>query len=202
DLFDTCPVGVIDQGLIKIQWDKKRDSPEAKLFIVRLANLLSRLRATIPTWSTEDTQGSDYAYQTPSIEEPSRAATQLYNLTRGCALSRGRTYITQEDLAIAVSVVLSTGPSDRVSIFETLLSEGGTMLSSQLSAHRNISRHTVHRVMKELEILGLAFVDSIGAHDNSEKRITLSPEFLWCLSPEFAKLRQEHASPESKDEIK
>jgi hypothetical protein len=47
------------------------------------------LRAIVFTWETKDTQGSEYAYAMAIIEDPSRAITQLRNLARGHALSKG-----------------------------------------------------------------------------------------------------------------
>jgi len=42
------------------------------------------------------------------IEDPSRAITQLRNLARGHALSKGRNYIKVEDIPMLIKVVLST----------------------------------------------------------------------------------------------
>ena len=60
--------------------------------------LLSHLRGSVPTWDTSHSQGSEYAYGIATIEEPSRAITQLMNLAKGHALSQGRNFITNEDV--------------------------------------------------------------------------------------------------------
>jgi hypothetical protein len=65
----------------------------------------------VPTWHTQDTQGSEYGYGIPTIEEPDRAMQQLANLAKGHALLTGRNYVTIEDLPIIIKVVLSTAPS-------------------------------------------------------------------------------------------
>ena len=72
-----------------------------KLFIVRLGILLAHLRGVIPTFQTDDSnsQGLGYSYSLATIEEPTRAMTQLRNLARGHALSQGRNYLTMEDIS-------------------------------------------------------------------------------------------------------
>ena len=40
------------------------------IYIIRLASLLANLRGVAPTWNTYGSQGSDYAYTLPTIEEP------------------------------------------------------------------------------------------------------------------------------------
>ncbi|HKR57393.1 MAG TPA: hypothetical protein VJR67_00810, partial [Candidatus Nitrosopolaris sp.] len=93
--------------------------------IIQLAQLLGPLRAAVPTWKTEDTQGSSYAYAIPNIEEPSRAITILRNLAAGHALSQGRDHITIEDIPMVIQVVLSTASLERSKIFDLLISNNG-----------------------------------------------------------------------------
>ena len=138
--------------------------------IIKLADLLGPLRGVAQTWETRGTQGSDYGYTIPIVEDPSRATTQLYSLARGHALAYGRNYVTRDDLRIIVKVVLSTGPVERVRILDKLLShktDGGYLDTGQLSGSLNISKPTALRTMTELAILGLVDVSpALGTEDN------------------------------------
>jgi hypothetical protein len=60
--------------------DSTKDEEAAVRQIIKLGQLLARLRGVVPTWETHGTQGSDYSYCLPTIEEPGRAITQLRNL--------------------------------------------------------------------------------------------------------------------------
>jgi hypothetical protein len=62
---------------------------DAYMHIIKLGRLLAHLRGVVPTWHTHDTQGSDYGYTLPTIEEPDRAMQQLANLARGHAMQTG-----------------------------------------------------------------------------------------------------------------
>jgi hypothetical protein len=95
-------------NLPKITWNTSKDDVDAKRYVVRLARLLAYLRGLVPTWHTRITQGSNYGYGMAIKEECDRAITQLYNLARGHALSRGRNYVTLDDIPLIIKVVLST----------------------------------------------------------------------------------------------
>ena len=70
---------------------------------------------------------------TPIIEEPDRAITQLRNLARGHALSKGRNYITVDDIPLLIKVVLSTASIERVTIFDLLIKANGTLTTTVIS---------------------------------------------------------------------
>ncbi len=184
--------------VVKIQWDKKRDEKKTLEYIVKLAGLLAHLRGTLQTWETRDTQGVDYAYTIPIIEERGRAVTQLYNLARGHALSQGRNFITIEDISLLVKVVLSTASIERVKVFDLLLERDGRLSTSQITKGLTISNPTARRTMAEFK--GLGIINMVGEsedegneqqlYDNTEKTMTLKPEFRWFLSEGFRKLRE------------
>jgi len=88
---------VIENGLPKVSWNSAKDDEIAKRYVIKLARLLAHLRGVVATFHTEGTQGSNYGYGMATIEEPDRAITQLYNLARGRALSKGRNSITLDD---------------------------------------------------------------------------------------------------------
>ncbi len=90
DWFEQCPVSKttsddmtndeVDTTLVKVEWNKKKDEKKALRNIVKLAQILAHLRGTLQTWETRDTQGTEYDYSLPIIEEPDRAITQLETL--------------------------------------------------------------------------------------------------------------------------
>jgi predicted transcriptional regulator len=201
--FDLYPIETLDNqnnnALLKIPWDDKKDDKKAYTFIVRLAQILAPLRGTLTTWETRDTQGTEYAYALPIVEEPSRAITQLKNLARGHALISGRNYITLDDIPILIKVVLSTASIERVKIFDLLLSADGQLSTSQITKALDISSNTAKRTMTEFK--GLGIVDWVQEDDgdngakfgygynNLEKIVKLKNKFLWFLTDEFKSLR-------------
>ena len=127
------------QGLLKVAWNSERNDKAAQIYIIRLARLLANLRGVAPTWNSNGSQGSDYAYALPTIEEPDRAIQPLTNLARGHALSRGRNYITLDDISIIISVVLSTASKERVTIFDLCLPMMVISHASEISMSLNMS---------------------------------------------------------------
>jgi hypothetical protein len=116
--------------------------------------------------------------------------TQLYNLARGHALVNGRNWIAKADISIVIKVVLSTASIERVTIFDLLIAHNGTLTTSLICKSLNITNHTAHRTMAELQALELVEIESKSEHQNSEKQIILKPDFDWFVSEEFSKLRQ------------
>lgn len=198
--FEKCPELIMDikSGLLKIVWDSKKDDANAKRYIIRLARLLAHLRGVVPTWHTDDTDGLGYGYALATIEEPDRAITQLRNLARGHALSRGRNYITIEDISLVIDVVFSTASKERVKALELLLSNGGKLTTSDIANTLNISSNTAKRTMAEFKALGLVELND-GDNNNSEKEINLYQSFSWFLSEEFNKLAVRNLPPIPRD---
>jgi hypothetical protein len=124
----------------------------AYMYIIKLAKLLAHLRAVAPTWNTEGTQGSEYGYTLPTIEEPNRAMKQLVNLARGHALLTGRNYVSKEDIPMIVKVVLSTAPIERITIFDILLAHNGALNVNQITQSLDVSEKTAQRTMLELSL--------------------------------------------------
>jgi hypothetical protein len=196
DYFDANPSITFEPEnklLPKIQLDETKDEDLAHRYIIRLGMLLAPLRAIVPTWETKDTQGSEYAYAMAIIEDPSRAITQLRNLARGHALSKGRNYIKVEDIPMLIKVVLSTCSIERQTIFEILLEHGGVMTTSQIVDSLNITSPTARRTMTELKATGLVSMYDVSPGTyNSEKEISLKPEFKWFLSDDFRTLKEKY----------
>jgi predicted transcriptional regulator len=134
---------------------------KAYMHIIKLGKLLARLRGVVPTWHTNDTQGSEYGYTLPIIEEPNRAMRELVNLARGHTLLKGRNYVNIEDILLIVKVVLSTAPIERVTMFDILLAHDGVLNVNQITQSLDVSEHTARKTMLELKILGLVNMEKI-----------------------------------------
>ena len=191
---ELCPFADIEQssGIPKVAWNcEDKDDEKSMTYIIRLGILLSHLRGSVPTWDTSHSQGSEYAYGIATIEEPSRAITQLMNLAKGHAISQGRNFITKEDLSIVIKVVLSTASIERVAVFDLLLAHGGKLQTPVIEESLNVTSPTALRTMTEFKAIGL--VDSNKNNGSSHvNEITLKPEFDWFLTAEFRDLRDNY----------
>jgi hypothetical protein len=191
--FDMNPEIIIEEvyhdgesfGLPKIPVETCKDDELAYRIIIRLAKLLARLRAIVPTWETRDTQGSEYGFSLPRIENPKRAITQLSNLARGHALSMGRKYISMDDIPMIIETALSTATMERVRIFELLIEHRGVLKTSDIVDSLNCSKPTALRTMTELRAVGLVDIT-----EGLEYRIDLKSKFEWFLSRDFATLKE------------
>lgn len=198
-----CPKMELDPEtkLKKIVWDSDKDDDEALYIIIKLGRLLAHLRAVVTTWETKGSQGTDYAYGAVMKEEPDRAMEVLRNIARGLALSKGRNYITKEDVSLCIKVVLSTASIERVNIFDLLIAYRGILTTSIITDSLNYSPHTAHRIMTELKAIGLVDMKKSNIA-TEEKQVTLKDNFDWFLSPEFSKLRDGFIPTDNIEEIK
>jgi predicted transcriptional regulator len=196
--FDEVEDEDSDNDLPKIFLEPENDEELAYRIIIRLAKLLARLRATVPTWETRDTQGSEYAYSLAKVENPKRAIKQLSNLARGHALSKGVKYITMDDIPLVINTALSTASTERVRIFEILIANKGTLTTSQICDFLNTSKPTALRTMTELKATGLVEMSETRTNDgyNMTHTIKLKQEFDWFLSDEFQELKEGKTSKE------
>jgi len=192
--FDKYPNRTVIGNLTKIEWNDENNDKKTLDIILKLAKLLSHLRAVVSTWGKTDSEGSDYVHAFATIEDPSRAMRQLTNLARGHALSQGRNYIIMEDISIIIKTVFSTASFERVRIFELLLSFNGKLTTSEIVESLNIADDTAKRTMTELQAIGLVNNDSIqGSHGGEpQKCIRLLDKFDWFLGEEFIILRDSH----------
>jgi hypothetical protein len=190
--FELCPFAEVEKidGLQKIAWNPDKDNEESVRYIIRLSRLLAHLRGSVPTWDTSHSQGSEYAYGIATIEEPSRAITQLMNLAKGHALSQGRNFITNEDVTVVIKVVLSTASIERVAVFDLLLAHGGKLQTPTIIDSLNVTSPTANRTMTEFKAIGLVDTENIGSSHVNE--IILKSEFNWFLTTEFRDLRDNY----------
>jgi hypothetical protein len=185
DLIDSSEN---EDGLRKIDLDTAKDEELAHRVIIRVARVLARLRALVPTWETTNTQGSEYGYRMANIEDPTRAIQQLTNLARGHALSMDRRYITLADIPVVIHTALSTASIERVRIFELLIEYKGVLSTESICESLNTSKNTALRTMTELKATGLVAMDN--GDYQTQASITLNRKYEWFLSSEFQDLKQ------------
>jgi len=171
----------------KIVWDSARDDEETVNKIIKLAMVLASLRATIPTWQTgdSDSSGSNYHFEMPIKEEPSRASSVLYNIARGHAVLYGRNHVTKDDLSVVVPIVRSSAPRERVDLFRLLIENDGLLNTEQLMNIATMSRATALKEMQKLAIMGLVDKAEQATTTKPIVAIRLKNEFRWFLSPDF-----------------
>lgn len=200
EYLEACPNMQLDpeSGIPKLVWNTTNPIEEQALrYLIYLGELLAYLRGTVSTWETEDTQGLDYAYASRNVENPKRGMTQLYNLARGHALSRGRDYLTvQDDLPLIVKVVLSGAASiERVKVLDLLLSSQDmykTYDVSEVAEAIGTSKKTAKRTMAEFKALGLVELIELGDEGNPLIQIRLKDGFNWFFSDEFRQLKGDY----------
>ena len=221
--FEICPISIEQNNnsrRIKIEWDSDKDDKEIIRIIARLALLLANLRGHVIVYESNEhpdflptvennnsnnyysSHNSGFSHRLPIIENPSRAAQQLYNLARGHALSYGRNYITKDDVLLIIKVVLSTSLIERVLILDLLIANKGTLTTSQITDSLRISSNTAKRTMTEFKGLELVTMEQTnGNASNSEYKITLHSKFDWFLTEEFKKLREEFIPTDYHNEL-
>ena len=194
---ELCPLLEIDPETKpqKIQWDSAKDDKRAINHIVKLARLLGRLRCHVEIWSPkgQSHEYSEYGHSLPTIEDPRRAATCLYNLTRGYAWNRGRNYITLDDLHLAIKVALTTGSKERIAVFDYLIAKKGTASLSDIASALTMSKSTALKYMTELTAVGLTELNEVEVYGNITQQIRLIDEFSWLYSSEFLKLKGDYS---------
>lgn len=174
----------------KIIWDESNDDYNTLEKISILAQTLSKLRGTIKTWNTVNSGGSNYNYEIPIIEEPTRAFQSLYNLARGHAILYGRNYVTEEDLWVVIAVALSSASKERVELFRLLIENQGELNTNQFIEKGSVSRDTALKNMKQLVILDL--VEETQEHSTTKPvtKVKLKDYFKWFLTEEFQRYRK------------
>ena len=165
----------------KIVWDSEKDQESAERAIIEYAQLLARVRGHVPSDDTKYSNGSDYAFISPTIEDPNRAAHALYNLARGHALCNGRNYITDDDVSVIRNIVLSSASKERIELIKLLIENNGELTSTQIVEFRKVSKMTALKIMKQLEILGLVDQVKVSGTTKDFLAIRLKEQFRWIL---------------------
>lgn len=169
----------------KIVWNTSKDDPLVLEKLAKLAQILASLRASIPTYDTYHSGGSNYNYESPIIEDPQRALTSLYNLTRGHAVICGRNFITHDDLGVAMLVAFSSAPKERVELFKLLIENNGKINTSQFIEKAKVSIATALKNMEQLSILKLVEKTEEQTLTKPITAIKLKDSYSWFLTEEF-----------------
>ena len=178
-------ITILNQTNVKIVWNESKDDHGVIEKIVVLAQLLSKLRGSVPPQDTEGWGGSNYNFGSSIIENPERASNSLYNLARGHAVICGRNFITDDDLGVVILVTLSSASKERVELFKLLIENNGKMNTNQFMEKAKVSIATALKNMQELAISGL--VEKI-EEQTTTKPITvikLKDSYNWFLGEEF-----------------
>ena len=223
--FEICPISLEENGIRKIEWNTNKDDIESIKIIAELAILLAHLRGDVTVYKSSDTnniipidnnrhskntpidnignkQAQEYIHGLPKIENPSRVNQQMYKLARGYALSKGRNYITKEDITLIIKVVLSTSLIERMLILDLLIANNGTLTTSEITAAMRISNDTAKKTMTEFKALELVTMKRNGNNSNSEYKISLNQKFKWFLTEEFKNLRDSFKPIDNKNCLK
>jgi hypothetical protein len=152
---------------LKVTWNTKQiDDENALNCIIRLAQPISDLRGVVPAWETNHTQGSDYSYASPIIEEPTRAITQLQNLARGHTLSQGRNSIKMDNILLIIKIVLSNASRERITLFNQLLKNNIKLLYSRNLNESPLLKQWGEITGKHLVIMDESIIQKLGITDN------------------------------------
>jgi predicted transcriptional regulator/DNA polymerase IIIc chi subunit len=187
-------------GHYAVIWDRKNDNDEVKRKLVRLTELVVRLRAPVKVWKEkDDTSEAQYSFTQPIIEEPERLITLFYNIARGHALLNKRTKTNKDDWQVCLKVGLSTMPYERAQMFNLLLKHKGKLTSIHIQEELNCSQGNASKIMKQLEVLQLVDKET-ATGDRFVLQIELKEEYRWILEEEVGTMAKE--VEESKEEEK
>jgi hypothetical protein len=173
-------------GVRKVKWDRNGDNEELVECIVTVANLVAKARSVVSVWREKETE---YNYNQPIIEHPSRLSNILYNLARGHAITQGRDNLNEDDLKVVIEVGLSSMPDDRRRVLDLLLkkSKDEWTETNEIVEALSICKGTALAIMKIFKVLGL--VDYYDPGSQQSHRIKLNADFEWFLTEEFRDLR-------------
>jgi len=178
-------------GVRGVKWDNESTDENLLEWIANIGRLISLARSTVSVWR-ERYDKEEYAWNQPTIEEPDRLSTILFNVARGHALINGRTHLTIEDITPIVEIGLSSMPDDRRQVLQLLLSSpDGRITSAEVKDALSISSPTARAILEIFGILG------IGTLERNERPIpwdlTLAEEFHWARLKNFRSLRASEA---------
>jgi hypothetical protein len=178
--------GLFAHGFQSIEWDKTKDEEESLYFITELAQLLTKLRAPLMTWKSEsEDEETSYEYVSPMKERPKRAMQILYNIARGHAIINGRNFITKDDTKILINIVFSSMPDDRRKVWNLLIENDGYLDYAAIKKGFSCSKRHAYRIMKILDILGVAEMhetDSEDEYDKERKHLELKDDLKELIS--------------------
>jgi hypothetical protein len=168
EFFDKHPKGSIEQDSIIF--------PEGLLRqVVKWAKFLVKARSAVKYDKTENEWE-------PIAALPAEGAWKVINyfkeLAMGHALIQGRMEIEESDLELVAHVALSSVPGHLRNVVKQLRTNDKltSTLGEKLCA---VSRPTIRKYFRELEILGIVELTEGDEFANTPHEVTLTPEYQW-----------------------
>ncbi len=164
-------------GVRGVTWDSSNDPPRVRKRIAELATVLVTMRS--------EPSPDHLASTSAQTEAPDRAFQVLYSIARGHALVYGRQRLIDSDLALLVSLTLSSMPIRRRRVFVALLRNHGNPLTAAQVQSALGARHPgpARDAMDELDRLGIMEFEEQGV--GKAAHIAFRPEWAWCARPTF-----------------
>ncbi len=181
------------RGIKKVNWNREKDKDQLLEEIALISQLVASLRGTIHVWKSEGQRESNYT--APLIEKPDRINQALYNLARGHAVVCGRTHLEDIDVGFVIQVALSSGPLERVRLFNLLIDNDGRLETQTIMSSLGFSRPTSLNLMEMLKHLKLVkenIIDMPGIGKRpgrTEHKIKLRKRYEWFISERFKRLK-------------
>ena len=155
-----------------ISWTKEDDNAETLDHIAKLSVLVTKMRAVLPK------QNKKYEGK-PLVEDPTRIYMALTGIVKSCAFIRGRTYISPDELSIAFRIATDSVPSERASVLNALIHNGGIITSKKYSNLEKVSNETTHNRFEQMIRLGICEYENNSSKINPLDKIVLKDEWLW-----------------------
>ena len=155
-----------------VTWNKEADDKETIQQIAKLAVLVTKMRAIMPK------ENRQYVGK-PQIEDPTRIYMTLLGICKCVAFVRGRTHITEEELAIAYRIAIDSVPEERSGILLAMIGNDGTISTKEYAKIAGVSRGTVYARFDDMVRLGISgHAKKVGKTKQIET-VTLKEEWLW-----------------------
>lgn len=150
----------------------------------------------------------EYSHSDSSDENTERAMHVLENTAVAHAFELcGRNYITTEDLPIILKIVLSSANKERIKVIKTMLDAKNvsSIIANELDTTRDvdiehlvhtsylinktgISKSPLHRILKELSVLGLIDIYKTTTGSSHENVMIFNKEFDFVYDDAFQEL--------------
>jgi DNA polymerase elongation subunit (family B) len=200
--FDAAPLSdkvsrlPEDDNIIQVKCDKSNlteDQKDAVRYIIKMAKLLSHLRAPVEIFASKrakyneddytEKDNVEFRVDQPIFEIPTRAKDILINLALGHAISQGKNHFDLTDIPHIFKVAISSCMVERYKLLKLLIKNNGTLNSNTICRYLNFSHPTARKIMREFEAVELVyFTEGSGSRGST---ITLRDNYKWLLETNF-----------------
>lgn len=108
-------------------------------------------------------------------------------------MTRGRNYISLDDLHLAIKVALTTGSKERIAVFDFLVARKGIATLASIANALTMSKSTALKYMTELTAVGLTKFEDVVISGNPTQQIRLLQEYSWLYSDKFLRLKGDYS---------